>query len=350
MIRCSIACLVFFTLLLSQGFVISAAPQEKTSVQRAEGDLYPEIEPYTTGFLKVNDLHTLYYEESGNPEGIPVMCLHGGPGSGCYPRMRRYFDPAVYRIVSHDQRGSARSRPLGELRGNFSEALVEDVERLRKHLKLGKVLLFGGSWGSTLSLLYAEHYPEQVTGMILRGVFLGTEEEVMHHYIGTKYFYPEEHAALLEILPDKSRDTNPDYLYELVRGKDKVLSKKILDRLGRFEMKFMKLYMDDAVIEKFLSSIPDDARYKMACLDLHYVTNRYFIEEGRILKDIDSIKHLPAIIIHGRYDMAASALSAYRLHKAMPESKLVIVEKAGHSESEEGITKELVKATAVMAK
>jgi len=308
--------------------------------------LYPVLEPFESGFLQVSDLHRIYFECSGNPKGKPVLVLHGGPGAGSYPRMRQYFNPKKYLIVLHDQRGAGRSQPHGELRENTTPNLVRDVERLRKHLDLGEVVIFGGSWGTTLGLAYAEAYPDNVTGLILRGIFLATKAEVDFHYITTGQFYPKEHDALLSLLPDRARGTHPDYLFELIQGPDKQLADRVSMALARFELKFMKLHMRDEWVESFLKSFSREESRRYQCLDLTYVTNHHFLEEGQLLKNVDKIAHLPAVVICGRYDMACPPSSAFALHKALPKSKLVIVEQAGHSETEEGITEALVRAAA----
>ncbi len=316
------------------------------SQEEKESSLFPPARPFEEGYFRVDDVHELFYVCCGNPEGKPVMCLHGGPGAGCYPRMTQYFNPDKFLIVLHDQRGAGMSRPHGELKGNTTQNLVKDIEKLRKHLKLGKVMIFGGSWGTTLSLAYAETYPENVIGMLLRGVFLASEEEIEFHYMGTRHFYPAEHGALLSVLPDKSRGTHPDYLYELVTGDDLELRHKVLDALGRFELKFMMLDMPDERVDFYLKSMNKDEHFRYARLDLTYVKNRHFLEPGQLLRNIGRIRHLPVTLINGRYDMASPVFAAYKVHKALPKSKLIIVEKAGHSETEEGITEALVKAAA----
>ncbi len=309
--------------------------------------LFGPIEPYKTGHLKVSDLHEIYYECSGNPEGLPVIGLHGGPGVGCYPRMRQYFDPDKFNIVLHDQRGSARSRPWGELRENTTPNLVEDIERLRKHLNLGKVFVFAGSWGTTLGLAYAEAYPDNVRAMVLRGVFTATREEVEQHYMGAAWYFPEEHDALMRLLPDPDRRPLPDYVLELVNNAPDLPEKmKYLNALARLEIKMSHLYMPDEDVTRMLDGYPDDAHLLLAGIDLHYVTNRYFMKEGQLLENAHKIEHIPTTMIVGRYDMASPPLGAYRIHKRLSRSKLIIVEKAGHVESEEGITAALVKAVA----
>jgi proline iminopeptidase len=311
-----------------------------------EKELFPPIDPFESGMLKVSDLHTVYYECCGNPKGKPVLVLHGGPGVGCYPRMRQYFNPEKYLIVLHDQRGAGRSTPHGEIRENTTGDLVSDIERLRKHLKLGKVVIFGGSWGTTLGVAYAETYPDNVSAMVLRGVFTGTAAEVEFHYRGAARFFPEEHAALIAALPDPSRGPDPEYLLELANHEDPALRMKVLDALAVYELKLCTLNNPIESIHEMLKNFPDDAHRRLATIDLFYTSNLYFLEEGQLLRDAPRLKEIPAILIHGRYDMATQPGSAYSLHKAMPRSKLVIVEEAGHSESEEAITAEILKATA----
>ena len=324
--------------------VFSAIP---AAAQQTENGLFPPLEPFRTGYLNVDEPHELYYELSGNPDGKPVICLHGGPGAGSYPRLRQYSIPRNSLIVLYDQRGAGQSRPYGELKGNNQTwHLVADLEQLRAHLEIERFLLFGGSWGTTLGLAYAEAHPQRVTGMILRGVFLGTEEEVLSHYIGARYFFPQEHARLLAALPDQSRGTHPDYLHELIRGEDRELAYTVMYALGRFELKYMKLYLPDATVSNILASEPPDKHHLYVSLDLHYVVNRYFLEPGQLLRDVERIAHIPTVIINGRYDMACPPVFAYRLHEALPKSELIIVERAGHSETEEGTTRELVKAAA----
>ena len=205
-------------------FVIISACATICLAAVGEEGLHPPIEPFASGYLDVDGPHEIYYELSGNPDGKPVFVLHGGPGAGTYPRMRRYFDPDVYLMVLHDQRGAGRSRPHGELEGNTTWNLVADMETLREHLAIESFLLFGGSWGTTLGLAYAERHPERVTGLIQRGVFLGTEEEIESHYLGTGLYYPVEQARLLATLPDPGRGTHPDYLHELITGDDRELA------------------------------------------------------------------------------------------------------------------------------
>jgi proline iminopeptidase len=311
-----------------------------------DSGLFPASEPFDTGYLRVSEIHRIYYARYGNPEGKPVMCLHGGPGWGSYPRLTQYFDPERFHIVLHDQRGAGRSEPQGELRENTTPELVEDIERLRRHLDLGKVLIFGGSWGSTLAVAYAEAYPDKVTGMVLRGVFLGTEAEVDQHYLGSRFFFPEEYDALVSVLPDGSKTPHPDNLQGLITGDDAELRHRIIDALIRYEFKCTQLHVPDETVEELLGSLSQDELLEVLTFDFHYVTNRFFIDEGQLLRNAGKLAEIPVTIINGRYDLAAPPLAAFRLHRALPMSKLIIVEEAGHSETEPGITAALLQAVA----
>lgn len=316
--------------------------------ERPTGDelLFPHIEPFKSGHLKVSDIHEIYFECSGNPDGKPVMTLHGGPGFGSYPRMRQYFNPEKYLIVLHDQRGAGRSRPAGEIRENTTRDLVGDVEKLRRHLGLGQVLIFGGSWGSTLGLAYAEAYPEAVSGLILRGIFTATHAEVEHHYVGARLFFPVEHAALLEALPEGRKDPMPSNLLVLAKELDRSERMKVIRALAAFEIKMMKLEVTDAEIHGILANYPEDLHFQLALIDLHYAGNGYFLEEGQLLRDAGRIAHIPAILVNGRYDMVCPPHAAWEMHRRLDKSELVIVEQAGHVEGEEGITSALVEAAA----
>ncbi|MCP4898685.1 MAG: prolyl aminopeptidase [bacterium] len=311
-----------------------------------KAELFPVPVLVEQGHLEVSELHKIFYICLGNPEGKPVMALHGGPGAGSYPRLAQYFDPEKYFIVLHDQRGSGQSVPKGELRENTTKNLVEDIEKLRQYLNLDEMLVFGGSWGSTLALTYAEAYPENVAGMILRGVFLGTTEELEYHYLGNRFFFPKEYYDLLHTLPDRERGAHPDYLHEIITGEDKDLANQAKRALASYELKFMKLHMKDEVVASYVEKMLASDDNSMQSIDLHYVKNRYFLKENQILDDISKLSGIPITIINGRYDMAAPPLSAYRVHQALPSSQLLIVEEAGHSESEEGITAALIKVCA----
>lgn len=305
-------------------------------------DYYPEIEPFETGFLKVSDVHEIYYELCGNRDGKPVMVLHGGPGGGSYPPLRRYHDPSKYLIVLHDQRGAGKSRPSCELRDNNTQALVEDVEKLRKHLNLGKVQVFGGSWGSTLGLAYAEAYPDSVQSLVLRGVFLGTKAEIDHFYHGgVQAHYPEVFEKLQSILPEPAKLNYPQQLLSMLQSDDLEKRKRASLGWAGYEIRLVRLESSDAeVAQTFEKWDP----YDFSLIENHYMANRCFLEEGQLLRDAKKIGAIPTVIVQGRYDVICPPITAYKLHQALPKSKLVIVEAAGHSAGEPAIRSALIEA------
>lgn len=295
-------------------------------------DFYPPIEPFKTGTLKVSDIHEIYYELCGNPDGPPVMVLHGGPGGGCYPTLRRYHDPAKYLIVLHDQRGAGRSKPYAELRDNTTRHLVQDIEKLRMHLNLGKVQIFGGSWGSTLGLAYAETYPENVNSLVLRGIFTATRWERDHFYHGpVAEYFPETHTKLKSILPHPDRLDYPQQLLTLLRSDDPKVRDKIARAWATYEIKIAQLQISDEDVQRSLDAW--GRYYDFALIENYYMANNCFLEEGELLKNAGKLAGIPTVIVHGRYDMICPPISAERLHKAIPGSRLVLVEAAGHSGS-----------------
>jgi proline iminopeptidase len=310
--------------------------------------LFPEIEPYDSGYLKVSDLHEIYYEQVGNPQGIPILYLHGGPGGGCSPRNRRYYDPAKFRVILHDQRGAGRSRPFAELRGNTTHELVGDIEKLRTHLGLDKFILLGGSWGSTLALTYAEAHPEHVSGLILRGVYLATNAEMEHFYgrdgegdRGAAAFFPEVAEKLWSQVPEMPGKTRPQRLLALLESPDEAVRKKIARAWATYESKLAFLTADDAEIEKDLDK---DDPLAFSRIENHYMSHNCFLEEGQLLRDAGKLKDIPAIIVNGRYDVICPPKTAWRLHKLLPKSQIWIIDAAGHSGGEPGIEAALVRA------
>jgi proline iminopeptidase len=321
----------------------ASAPAQET---HQAGELFPVSEPFDTGLLKVSDLHSISYARCGNPAGKPAFVLHGGPGIGCYPRLTQYFNPKIFHVVLHDQRGAGRSRPAGELRENTTQHLVADIERLREHLKIdGKILVFGGSWGSTLALAYAETHPEQVSGMVLRGVFTGTKTETDNAYAAgaTRQFFPDAVARLEAALPPDCPEFKPKLLLELFKNGDDAIVRKVGRAWIRFAIKTGKLHATDEQVEQGWGDF--DPR-PGAQIDCHYASNGFFLEEGQLLRDAHKIKDIPITIINGRYDMVCPPITAWRLHQRLPRSKLIIVEEAGHSEGEDGTTRALVEAVA----
>jgi len=305
--------------------------------------LFPEIEPYSTGFLKVSDIHTLYYEEVGNPNGCPVVYLHGGPGAGVSPGMRRFFDPEFYRVVLFDQRGCGRSTPFLEVRENTTWDLVDDIERLREHLGIGKWLAYGGSWGSALSLFYGEAYPERVTGMIVRGVFLARSSEVtpFESSSAAAKIFPEEFERFANFIPEDERGDLMKAYYKRIMSADESIRNSAAISYMTWECSCCTLLPEkiefDLERDKYVIS--------ESILEFHYFLNNMFCEnDNHILDNIDKVKDIPTTIVQGRYDVLCPPSSAYDLHKAMPKSKLVIVPDASHLTWEPGIQRELVKA------
>lgn len=308
----------------------------------AAGDLWPEIQPYKTGYLQVSKRHNIFYQLGGNPKGKPVMFLHGGPGGGCTPYNFRYFNPGKFHIILHDQRGSGKSTPYAELKGNTTQNLVEDIEKLRKHLKLGSVILFGGSWGSTLALAYGETYPQNVKGMILRGIFTASQREIDHFYHGgTALYFPEHYQKLTALVEHPGEQNLPAQLLKKLQSEDPGVREKYAHAWARYEGKVAFLEISDQMIDYFLKNWNP---YAFSLLESYYMANNCFLAEGQLLQNADKLKDIPIIMVNGRYDVICPPITAYRLHQKLPKSKLIIVEKAGHVAMEPGIQRELVSA------
>ncbi|HEY1284358.1 MAG TPA: prolyl aminopeptidase [Steroidobacteraceae bacterium] len=309
--------------------------------------LYPSIKPYNSGFLQVSDGHEIYFEECGNPKGKPAVFLHGGPGGGTDAKMRRFFDPKRYRIVLFDQRGSGKSRPHASLEHNTTWDLVADTERLRVHLGIDKWLVFGGSWGSTLALAYAQTHPEHVTEMILRGIFLLRRSELEWFYQnpqGAGSIFPELWEQYVEVIPAAERGDMMAAYYKRLTSPDKQVLREAAEAWSVWEGATSYLRLNPDFVTKFR----EDAGYAgaFARIECHYFVNRGFLKsDTQLLDDVPRIRHIPAVIIQGRYDVVCPARSAWDLHKAWPEADLRIVPDAGHSAFEVGITNELVSAT-----
>lgn len=335
----SIAVFMSLSLLSPTCSEIQEASRESAAEQIA---LWPEIEPFRSEHLRVSDLHEIYYELCGNPEGVPVFYLHGGPGGSISPYARRFYDPQKYLIVLHDQRGTGKSRPFGEIRENTTWDLVEDIEKLRVHLEVNDILLFGGSWGSTLALAYAETYPEHVAGMVLRGVFTATKEEIDYFYHGgVSAFFPAEYDALLSALPDPDRRPLPEYLYDLIINGNEEEKKRYSDAWARYEIKISGLNVPDPVVENILK---EHDFYSFGLLENYYMSNLCFFEKDQIYREIDRIARIPTVIVNGRYDVICPPRTAYRLHRLLKNSDLVIAEGAGHWMGEDPVEKALLQA------
>jgi proline iminopeptidase len=306
--------------------------------------LYPEIEPFASGMLKVSELHTLYYEQSGNPNGKPVVFLHGGPGGGTNPKCRRFFDPAVYRIVLFDQRGCGRSTPHAELTDNTTWDLVADIERVRQHLGIDRWQVFGGSWGSTLALAYAQTHPEAVTELVLRGIFLLRRWELEWFYQkGCDALYPDAWETYLAAIPQAEHGDLISAYHRRLTHTDPAIRTAAARAWSVWEGATSYLYQDTAHIA---SSGEDEFALAFARIECHYFVNAGFFEvDGQLLRDVERIRHIPTVIVQGRYDVVCPVRSAWDLHRAFPEADLRIVQDAGHSAFEPGITSELVQAT-----
>ena len=323
-------------------FDFSCQQKSAEGITEKETKLWPPIEPFQSSYLKVSDIHQIYYELSGNSEGKPVFFLHGGPGGSSSPYMRRFCNPQKFLIVLHDQRGSGKSKPYGEIKENTTQNLVEDIERLRKHLKLEKIILFGGSWGTTLGLAYAEAYPENVSGMVFRGVFAATKEEIDHFYHGgVGRYFPETYEKLLSTLPEPSRRPLPDYLFRLINEGDKAEKAKYSRAWARYEGRISGLEVPADLIENWIRNYNP---YAFSLFENYYMANGCFLEEGQLLRDAKKITHIPTIIVNGRYDVICPPITAYRLHKLLPQSKLIIAEGAGHWMGEKPIESALLEA------
>ena len=304
-------------------------------------NLFPEISPYRTEMLSVSEIHQIYFEECGNPKGYPVVFLHGGPGSGCNPTQRRFFDPHFYRIILLDQRGCGRSTPQGSMEENHTDALVADIEQLKKHLGIDKWLVFGGSWGSTLALTYALAYPQSVTGLILRGIFLSRTSELNWFLGEIKAFYPEPWEKLLSYLPSNEQKRPLEAYAQRVFSNDIPLAQEAAIHWNAFESAIMTL------LPREPSGNPINAEVELARarVQIHYIEHQCFIGERDLLKEVQTLSQIPTTIIQGRYDMVCPPITAWELKEAMLHAQFEMVADAGHSAMEAGIISALVKAT-----
>ena len=320
-----------------------------TSTQRPAGAqrrLYPPVKAYRTGRLRVSDLHEIYFEESGNQQGKPAVFLHGGPGGGTDPKMRRFFDPARYRIVLFDQRGCGKSRPHAELRQNTTWDLVEDIERLREHLGIERWLVFGGSWGSTLALAYAQKHPVRVTELVLRGIFLLRRWELEWFYQnsgGAAALFPDLWEQYLEPIPPAERSDLMRAYYARLTSEDPAVRAGAARAWSGWEGATSYLRTSKQYVAKFAAGAYAEAFARIEC---HYfVHGGFFRSDAQLLEDVGRIRHIPAVIVQGRYDVVCPMRSAWDLHRAWPEADLRIVPDAGHSAFERGNLHELVSAT-----
>ncbi len=305
---------------------------------------YPEIEPFRTGRLKVSDVHEIYWEESGNPEGKPVVFLHGGPGGGTEPKHRRFFDPKAYRIVLLDQRGCGKSTPYASLEANTTWDLVADIEKVRAELKIEKWQVFGGSWGSTLALAYAETHPTRVTELVLRGIFLLRKSEIDWFYQrGADALFPDAWEGYLAPIPEAERGDMLSAYYKRLTGDDMKVRQEAARAWSVWEGSTSCLYPNADLIAR---TGGDDFSLAFARIEAHYFVNNGWLDKDQgLLENIEKIRKIPGVIVQGRYDVVCPAESAWALHRAWPEADLRIVRDAGHSAMEPGIVHELVTAT-----
>ena len=305
--------------------------------------LYPEIQPYQKHRVSVSERHTLYIEESGNATGIPVLFIHGGPGGGSDAKSRRFFDPEKFRIIVFDQRGAGKSKPHAELRENTTQHLVDDIEKIRKHLNINKWVLFGGSWGSTLSLLYAQAHPEKVLELILRGIFLCRQQDLHWFYqSGANRLFPDEWKAYQKPIPTNEQENYIKAYYQRLTSENELLRMTAAKAWSGWEGACSTLSVNKSVKEHFTQP---QVALAMARIECHYFINDSFIDEDQIIKDMDKITHIPGVIVHGRYDVVCPVDNAYALKNHWIEARLHIVREAGHSAFETGNTDALIRAT-----
>jgi proline iminopeptidase len=304
--------------------------------------LYPSLVPYRTGRLALDAMHTMYWEECGNSRGHPAVFLHGGPGGGIAPDHRRYFDPSFYRIVLYDQRGAGQSTPLGELRDNTTAHLVADLERLRTHLGVERWLVFGGSWGSTLALAYAEAHPDRVLGLVLRGIFLARSFEIRWFMEEMRNVFPEAWNAFSGFLPEAERSDLLGHYYRRLTSAEAPVHMPAAHAWSRYESSCSTLLPDSDLVAHFDE---DAVALAIARIEAHYFVHGLFLGEGALLRNIERLSGVPCSIIQGRYDIVCPIRSADDLHRAWPEAEYIVVADAGHSAREPGIARELVAAT-----
>ncbi len=306
--------------------------------------LYPEIKPYNQFKLKVSDLHTIHVEESGNPDGKPVIFLHGGPGGGIEPVYRQYFDPEKWRIIIFDQRGCGQSTPHAELRENTTWDLVADIEKIRENLDIENWIVFGGSWGSTLSLSYAITHPNRCKGLILRGIFMLRQKEIHWFYQeGASFIYPDAWEHYLAPIPKEERHNLVPAYYKQLTSSDDKIRVDAAKAWSIWEASTSKLYQSNNYLHHFEDSAVAEAFARIEC---HYFINRGFFEADEwLLENVEKIKHIPTVIVQGRYDVVCPMISAWELHRKFPEADFHVVQDAGHSITEKGIASKLIEYT-----
>ena len=336
---------------MSKRKTASAAPKQNPEKTLDVGvrrqpllDLFPPIRPYSSGYIAVDDIHNLYWEQSGNPDGEPIILLHGGPGAGATPMHRRFFDPDFYRIIIFDQRGAGRSTPLGETRNNTLDHLVEDLETLRKHFKIDKWHLFGGSWGSTLALAYAGKYKDRCKNLILRGIFLCEQREVEWFLYGMRTIFPEAWDQFASLAPkDREHDLLNVYYEELISDiKSHESQIEAAVRWSLYEGACSSLIPN---YETITTEEQKQSALALARLEAHYFKNNVILPEKSLLHNIEYLRSVPTTIIQGRYDTICPIITAHTLHQLWPEADYIVVPDGGHSALDAPIRSALIKAT-----
>ena len=317
------------------------------STEAPRRELYPPIEPFRTGFLDVDGGHRIYYEECGNPSGKPAVFLHGGPGGGCTPAMRQFWNPDVYRIILFDQRGAGRSTPHAGLENNTTPDLVADIETLRTELQIDKWQVFGGSWGSTLALAYSQAHPDRATEIILRGIFMLRRKEIDWFYQhGASELFPDRWQHYLDPIPVEERGDLLDAYYRRLTSDDADTRLAAAKAWSIWEGTTSTLLPNEQIAAEFGA---DEMALALARIECHYFVNRGFMAENQLIDNVGRIRHVPAVIVQGRYDVVCPVVSAWELAQAWPEAELRIVPDAGHAAFEPGNTHELVRATDAFA-
>ncbi len=301
--------------------------------------LYPPIEPYAAGMLVLEAPHRMYHEQSGNPKGVPVVFLHGGPGAGSSAVHRQFFDPAYYRIVILDQRGAGRSTPLGCLDQNTTPKLIDDLERLRKHLGIERWMVFGGSWGSTLALAYAEHHPERCLALVLRGIFLCRQGEIDWFLYGLRQVFPEIWRTFANFIPRGERGDLLAAYYQRLTHPDPAVHLPAARTWSVYEGSCSTLLPNPALVADFAS---DRVALGLARIEAHYFRNEIFLPRDFLLANVARLKSIPGVIVQGRYDIVCPIVSADDLHQAWPEASYTVIADAGHSAFEPGIRSQLL--------
>ncbi len=305
-------------------------------------DLFPEITPYSSGYLSVDDPHEIYWEQCGNPDGVPIVFLHGGPGAGCSDILRRFFDPDSFRIILFDQRGAGRSSPFASTEKNTIPHLLQDIEQLREHLSIDKWHVFGGSWGSTLALSYAAKHPEQILSMILRGVFLMEQADIQWFMYTNQNVFPEAWEQFAGFIPEDRQNDLLEAYYEILMGDD---GKKKMEAAINWSLYEGACSLLIPNYETITNEDQKNRALSLAVLECHYFRNNYIKEEDSLLKKVNRFRHIPTTIIQGRYDMICPIISAHKLHDAWPEADYIIVPNAGHSAMDPAIRSRLIEAT-----